>query len=387
MGRKNTGKNYWSDLNRAGLNLASVKNEKKENIYSRRSFLAAMTASLGLAGLAGCRRPVEKIIPYVYQPEDVIPGIPQYYATTMPFGKEAYGIIVESHEGRPTKIEGNELHPSSNGRSNAFMQASILNLYDPDRSNKVINNAAEKKWTDFLSYWKQVHQGFLDNRGTGLAVLSGSFSSPTLVKIADEFRSKFENAKWVTYEAVNNEHIYTGIEIATGKTYQHEYKFENAEVVLSLDADFLYSESENVKNAIGFSKRRDINSGWPMNRLYAVESGYSVTGGMADHRLKMPSSHIWAFVLELISELKSLGLRIELSMDLNAKGRLNVDRNWINAAAKDLVRAKGKSIVLAGRIQDPSVHALVFAINSALGNINKTVVYSEPVHQYLPDIS
>ncbi|MFC1725779.1 4Fe-4S dicluster domain-containing protein [candidate division KSB1 bacterium] len=387
MNKKNTGKKYWIDLNRAGSNLASAKNEKQENTYSRRSFLAAMTASLGLAGLAGCRRPVEKIIPYVYQPEDVIPGIPQYYATTMPFGAEAYGIIVESHEGRPTKIEGNELHPSSNGRSNAFMQASIMNLYDPDRSNKVVNNGTEKEWMDFLSYWKQLHERFLDNRGTGLAVLSGSFSSPTLVKIADEFRSKFKNAKWVTYEPVSDENIFNGMELAAGKTYQHEYKFEKAEVVLSLDADFLYSESENVKNAIGFSKRRDVDSVRPMNRLYAVESGYSVTGGMADHRLKMHSSHIWAFVLELISELKSLGLTIDLSMDLNVRGRLNVDRNWINAVAKDLVRAKGKSIVLAGRNQKPSVHALILAINSALDNINKTVVYHEPEDKYLPDLS
>ena len=166
------------------------------NQFSRRSFLTIMGASMALAGLAGCRRPVEKIVPYVKQDEQVIPGVAQYYASTMPFGNSAYGIIVESHEGRPTKIEGNLEHPSSLGKSNAFMQASILDLYDPDRTQLPLNNGKEKKWSDFLSFWRMLYQEYQKNKGEGLSILTEAFSSPSIARLKDEFKSVFPQATW-----------------------------------------------------------------------------------------------------------------------------------------------------------------------------------------------
>jgi len=150
---------------------------------SRRKFLSLMGASMALAGLTSCRRPVEKIIPYVIKPEEIIPGKPQYYASNMPFGTESFGLLVESHEGRPTKIEGNKLHPATGGSSNVFMQAEMLNLYDPDRSQAVLRNGKESSWTSYRTAWKKEAEKFSRNGGEGLAVLSESFSSPTLMRL------------------------------------------------------------------------------------------------------------------------------------------------------------------------------------------------------------
>src|SRR5437867_7111570 len=151
-------------------------------------------ASLSLAGLAGCRRPVEEIVPYVAPPEEVVPGIPRYYSTTMPFRRSAYGLIVESHEGRPTKIEGNPSHPSSLGASSSLVQASVLGLYDPDRSQSVTLKGEPKSWTDFVTAWGQLSQAHAADGGAGLAVLSESFASPTLARQASEFRARYPRA-------------------------------------------------------------------------------------------------------------------------------------------------------------------------------------------------
>ena len=161
---------------------------------TRRDMMTLLGASLSLAGLAGCRRPVEHIVPYVEAPEDMVPGIPRYYATTMPFGRSAYGLIVESHEGRPTKIEGNPSHPSTLGASSARIQASVLGLYDPDRSQAVRLKAEAKSWSDFVTAWAELSKAHSADGGAGLAVLSESFSSPTLARLTTEFRARFPKA-------------------------------------------------------------------------------------------------------------------------------------------------------------------------------------------------
>src|ERR671918_1620311 len=158
---------------------------------SRREMMMLVGASLSLAGLAGCRRPVEEIVPYVTAPEEIVPGIPRYYATTMPFRRSAYGLIVESHEGRPTKIEGNPSHPSTLGASSALVQASVLGLYDPDRSQSVMQKGARKSWSDFVTAWGPLAEAHAADGGAGLAVLSESFSSPTIARLASEFRTKY----------------------------------------------------------------------------------------------------------------------------------------------------------------------------------------------------
>jgi molybdopterin-containing oxidoreductase family iron-sulfur binding subunit len=198
---------------------------------SRRQALTLLGASLSLAGLAGCRRPEEEIVPFVRPPEGVTPGIPRRYATTMPFGQSAFGLVVHSHEGRPTKIEGNENHPSTLGSSNTLIQASILTLYDPDRSQRVLEAGQPTDWDAFVAAWSALEQTHLEDGGTNLAVLSEPFHSPTLARLAAAFRRRFPQARWVTYAPVNDENIDRGIALAAGRTAQPVYRFERARVV------------------------------------------------------------------------------------------------------------------------------------------------------------
>ncbi len=348
-----------------------------------------MGASMALAGYSTCRRPVEHIVPYVKSPEEVIPGVANYYATTMPVGNNAFGLIVESHEGRPTKIEGNRDHPATLGKSNPFIQATILDLYDPDRLRNVMRSGGPSSWDDFVTFGRNLTASFKDNGGAGLAILSEPFSSPTLSRLKKEFLAKYPKAGWVSYEAVNDENIYEGIRLATGKTYQPIYNFDKAKVIVSLDSDFLYLESDSIRNAAGFANGRRVKSEKDeMNRLYAVESGYSLTGAMADHRLAIPASMIESLIREIAGELKTRGLA--LSSEVAGYPRSgNFDPDWLRVVSSDLLKAEGESIVIAGRSQPPEVHALVFAVNSALGNIGKTVTYreiSDASHSSLADL-
>ncbi len=351
----------------------------------RRKFLTLMGASMALAGLAGCRRPVEKIVPYVKAPEDVIPGVPKYYATTLTLGTSAYGVLVESHEGRPTKIEGNEKHPSTLGRANALLQAAILNLYDPDRSKFILNSGAQKTWDDFAAFWAEQHAKYSANRGEGLAVLAESFSSPTLFRLKKEFERAFPRAKWVTYESVSDENIHEGMRIATGRPMVPQYHFDKAKVVLSLDADFLQTESESILNNKGFADSRRITSEKDsMSRLYVVEPVFSITGSMADHRLSLQARQIGAFTAALALELKKQGLRLDTT-GLGGYANHDFDKKWLTEVAKDLRAAGRNALVVAGRRQPAAVHALVFAINKALGAAGNTVSWYAPVDKTLPD--
>ena len=382
-----TGKEYWRSLD----DLADTP-EFREFVHrefpsgaselndplTRRKFLSLMGASMALAGLAGCRKPVEMIIPYVAAPEEIVPGVANYYATTMPFGNDAFGLIVESHEGRPTKIEGNPGHPSTLGKSNTLIQASILGLYDPDRSRNVMNAGATSSWDEFVTFWRGLSERFRADGGQGLAVLSDSFSSPTLARLAEQFASAYPASKWATYEPVSDENIHAGVQIATGKKYQPIYDFEAAKVILSLDSDFVYTESDNIRNSRGFVDGRRVKSeSDEMNRLYMVEGVYSLTGAMADHRLRLPSSMIGAFAAALAVELRNQGLRIDESGALEGYAEHNFDPEWLRIAASDLLKAQGQCIVIAGRRQPANVQSVVVAINGALGNVGKTIQYRE----------
>ena len=391
-----TGKDYWKSLDQLA-ETEEFKNflhrEFPENAselpasFSRRKFITLMGASLALAGLAACRRPVEKIVPYVKPPEEVVPGNPLYFATTMPFSTRAYGVVVKSNEGRPTKIEGNDKHPSSLGGSNVFIQASILSLYDPDRSQNVLHHGTKKKWSDFVGFWKDdLYKTYSAKRGQGLAILSAPFSSPTLKRLFSQFRKSFPQATWATYEPVSDENIFRGLAAATGNPLIPDYHLQSAQVIVALDADILHMESDNVKNAYGFAAGRKVRSEKDgMNRLYAVESTFSVTGASADHRLKLQSGLVGTFVLQLVDELNDLGLGLELSTDKPADVFDDHQRRWIKALAKDIYSNRGKSILVAGRQQPAVVHAIVYALNDKLGNIGKTVTYRLPVDTILPD--
>ncbi|HWR83684.1 MAG TPA: TAT-variant-translocated molybdopterin oxidoreductase [Candidatus Deferrimicrobium sp.] len=350
-----------------------------DNSWSRRNFLALMGASLALAGLTGCRRPEEKIVPYVQAPEEVIPGIAQRYATSMPFGAGAYGLVVESHEGRPTKIEGNPLHPSSRGASNAFMQAAILDLYDPDRSRHVLHKGHQKSWDDFVTFWREQRSSHVDDRGASLAVLCEPFSSPTMARLKREFLNTFPNSLWAAYAPVTDESIFDGTKLATGELLSPVYHFDQADIIVSLDADFLLTESDNVANARAFANGRRIDlQRVDMNRLYVAESGYTVTGAMADHQLRVQSSRIIAVAIALASELAAQGLQLDYMRGI-PQPDLSADQlSWVKAIARDLMQARSRAVIVAGRRQPAVLHALVMAMNAALGNIGRAVSYVSP---------
>jgi molybdopterin-containing oxidoreductase family iron-sulfur binding subunit len=348
---------------------------------TRRDMMMLLGASLSLAGLAGCRRPVEEIVPYVNAPEDTLPGIPRHYATTMPFGRSAYGLIVESHEGRPTKIEGNPAHPSTLGASSARIQASILGLYDPDRSQSVAQKGAPKAWSDFVSAWAALSKAHDADDGVGLAILSESFSSPTLARLASNLRERYSKMRWATYDAVSDENRLAGLRQVTGRDVDAMLRFDRAAVILALDADPLLSDPESIRHARGFADgRRAGASGGSMNRLYAVEGVYSLTGATADHRLRLESRQIAAFLAVLAARLGAPGAAGQADLQ-------GVDRKWIDAVAKDLLANRGKSLIVAGDRQPPAVHAAVCALNSHLGNTGHTVSYHEAKDTVLPSAS
>ena len=380
------GKEYWRSLDQLADTPEFRQMLEREfpegasemkNPVSRRNFLAMMGASLALAGLTACRRPVEKIVPYVKAPEQTIPGVPKYYATTMPLGTSAYGVVVENHDGRPTKIEGNEKHPASLGKSNSFMQAAILALYDPDRAQRPSQNGVETDWAAFVSMWKSLYAEYKKNDGAGLAVLSDAFAAPSKTRLMQEFKQTFPAATWVTYAPVTMENVYKGIEAVTGSAWHPLYRFERAKVILALDHDFLLSENENIVHARGFADgRRVTNQKDEMNRLYAVESTYTLTGGMADHRLRLANNRIPAFTVMLANALKTQGVSLAIDLPV-AENDPAIDTAWVSAVARDLLRQRGAGLVTAGAHQPTAVHALVFAINTALGNVGKTVGYRD----------
>src|SRR5438874_3280094 len=337
-------------------------------------------ASLSLAGLAGCRRPVEEIVPYVAAPEEIVPGIPRYYATTMPFRRSAYGLIVESHEGRPTKIEGNPAHPSTLGASSSRVQASVLGLHDPDRSKSAMVKGAQKSWSDFVAAWGQMSQAHAADGGAGLAVLSESFSSPTLARLASELHARYPTSQWATYDAVSDETRLAGLRSATGRDVDLMLRLDRASVILALDADPLLTDPEMIRHAGGFASGRRAGQG--MNRLYAVEGVYSLTGAMADHRLRLGSRQIAPFLAALAARLGAAG-----AGSVPGAGVPGVDPRWIDALAKDLLANRGKGLIVAGERQPAAVHAAVCALNASLGNTGHTVTYYETTDAALPSVS
>jgi molybdopterin-containing oxidoreductase family iron-sulfur binding subunit len=352
---------------------------------TRRDMMMLVGASLSLAGLAGCRRPVEEIVPYVTAPEEIVPGIPRYYATTMPFRRSAYGLIVESHEGRPTKIEGNPSHASTLGASSARVQASVLGRYDPDRSQSVALRGARKPWSDFVTAWGPLAAAHAADGGAGLAVLSESFSSPTLARLVAELRARYPRLQWATYDAVSDENRLAGLRLATGRDVDLMLRLDRASVILALDADPLLTDPEMIRHARGFADgRRAGASGGAMNRLYAVEGVYSLTGAMADHRLRLQSRQIAPFLAMLAARLAPSATGIASAAGAGVPG---LDPRWIDALAKDLLANRGKGLIVAGERQPAAVHAAVCALNTSLGNTGKTVSYYETRDAALPSVS
>ena len=341
----------------------------------RRDFLRLMSASFALAGLSACtRQPAEELVPYVRQPEQIVPGEPLYYATAMPIGGFGIGLLAESHVGRPTKLEGNPEHPASLGATDAITQASILGLYDPDRS-KTINNAGEiRTWSSFQSAFRRALEAQKDKEGAGLRLLSGSLSSPTAAAQIEAVLRAYPQARWHQYQPVNRDAQRTAARLAFGDYVDVRYDLERANVILALDADLLDCGPAHLRYARQFARRRRpslVRGAAPMNRLYAAESTPTNTGAAADHRLALRPVEI----VELAKAVAA-GLGLPARPDPAVS---QAHRGWIDAVVADLQRHRGDSLVVAGDGAPPVVHALVFAINDALGNAGTTVTYSDPV--------
>jgi MoCo/4Fe-4S cofactor protein with predicted Tat translocation signal len=338
---------------------------------SRRGFLKLMGASLAMAGMTACtKQPLEPIVPYVRQPEELVPGRPMFYATAFTLGGYASPLLVESQMYRPTKIEGNDKHPASLGGTDIFAQASILEMYDPDRSQTINNVGEVRTWGNFLDAIRGPLNAQKAVQGAGIRILTRTVSSPTL---ADQIRSLlnvYPQANWHVYEPVNRENVLAGAKLAFGQPMETQYKLDNADVIVSLDADFLSAGFPgNVRYIRDFAKRRDPDSG-KMSRLYVVESTTSATGAKADHRLPMRAGDIALFAgaVATFSEVET-----EVAGARDAAGK------FLRAVAQDLQGHRGSSLVIAGDHQPPAVHAMAHAINQALGNVGKTVFYTDPV--------
>ena len=327
----------------------------------RRSFLKLMSASMALAGVTACTvQPQELIVPYVRQPEEEIPGKPLFFATAITQGGVASGLLVESHEGRPTKIEGNPDHPASQGATDLFAQGSVLTLYDPDRSKTILQFGEIRPWSAAMA---AIRGGLLtqsSSKGAGLRILTETVASPTLAAQIQLVLAQHPNAKWIQWEPVNRDNARAGARAAFGEYVEPLYDLSKADVILSLDADFLSSDgAHNLNYMRQFAARRRVEgSADNLNRLYVVESDYTVTGGKADHRLALKSSQVEAFARAVAAGAGVSGISGAAPAGSDA---------FASAVAKDLAEHKGRAVVIAGDSQPPAVHALAHAINAAIG--------------------
>jgi molybdopterin-containing oxidoreductase family iron-sulfur binding subunit len=336
---------------------------------SRRGFLQLMGASLAMAGMTGCTKlPLQEIVPYVRQPEQVIPGVPMYYATAFTLSGYANPLLVESHLGRPTKIEGNSLHPASLGGTDIFAQASILGMYDPDRSQAITHLGDVASWAGFV---KEIRGPLAVQKalgGAGLRILTQTISSPTLKDQMRAFLAMYPQAKWHVYEPVNRDNVLEGSKLAFGEVVETRYDLSKADLIVSLDADFLSAGFPgNVRYIRDFAARRNPDA--DMNRLYVIESTPSSTGAKADHRLSLQASDVEAMA-------RSLGWAVGIHAGIPEAAKEH--EKFVNAVINELRDRRGSSVVIVGDHQPPIVHSLAHQINQALGNVGKTVFHTDP---------
>ncbi|HXB73518.1 MAG TPA: TAT-variant-translocated molybdopterin oxidoreductase [Candidatus Acidoferrales bacterium] len=350
----------------------------------RRDFLKLMGASLALAGLTACtRQPTEQIMPYVRQPEELIPGRPLFFATAMTVGGVATGVLAESHEGRPTKIEGNPDHPASLGACDAFSQASVLQLYDPDRARAATLLGEIRSWGAFLGTLRDALGPQKGKSGAGIRILTETITSPSLAAQLAAIQKLYPAAKWHQWEPAGPHSARAAASQAFGQPTNTYYNLANANVIVSLDSDFLASGAGSLRYARQFASRRrvhDVENGGQngengekaaMNRLYVVEPMPTPTGTKADHRLPLRAADIEEFAWALAT-----GLGIANGPKKGENGDVY---KWVPGIAKDLQGNRGACLVIAGDCQPPMVHALAHIINEKLGNVGKTVFYTDPL--------
>ena len=370
---------YWKSLSQVNspVPLEQPESEKFDEQgveipeSSRRRFVSLMAGSLALAGLTGCtRQPTETIMPYVDPPENVIPGHPKYYATAAPLHGFAQGVVVESHMGRPTKVEGNCAHPASLGASSVHAQACLMDLYNPDRPREITRLGVPTTWDAFQIGLDEALGPMRLNGGSGLRILTETVTSPTLGSQLQAVLKAFPAAKWHQYDPTGDHSARAAAQAVFGKPLNTYYQLSDADVIVSLDSDFLAFGPGSTRYARDFANRRRRGNRLDMNRLYAIESTMTSTGGKAEHRMPMRHGEIEEFARELAAALGAQGA---------TSGQTSLDTAWIRKVAQDLQAHADRCVVIPGESQSPGVHAWAHAINASLGNIGKTVVHTEPI--------
>ncbi len=380
------GKRYWRSLEELadtpGFNEMLEREFPRQasewiDPVSRRGFLKIMGASMALAGLSGCtKQPDEPIYPYIKQPEDLILGKPDYFASAMPFNTGAVPVLVKSDAYRPIKVDGNPDHPVVRGSSDPITQGSLLALYDPDRSQHVTYRGENREWAEFVDAL-QTHLAVKKaDGGAGVYVLTSTVTSPTLAAQIKRAQAAWPNAKFLQYDPVNRDSAYAASQAAFGEPLDKQYWLESADVIVSLDADFLSGITQPGfhKLASDYSRRRKLdNPDIEMNRLYAVESAPTTTGMKADHRLGLRASEIPTFAAALAAAIAGTPAPSGVSWTPE-------QQSFLNAVVKDLKANAGESVVIPGEQQSVEVHLAATAINDALGNLGKTVIYTETIN-------
>jgi molybdopterin-containing oxidoreductase family iron-sulfur binding subunit len=380
-----TGKKYWRSVDELADTPAFREAVQREfpteaaewtDPVSRRGFLKVMSASLALAGLAGCtKQPDEVIYPYVKEPEDLVLGRPVYFATAMPFNTGAVPLLVKSDAYRPIKLDGNPEHPFNRGTSDLLSQGSLLDLYDPDRSQRVICRGEVRQFAAFLAEFRAMLSDKKPSGGAGLYILSDTVTSPTLAAQWKAAQQNYPNAKFLQWDPINRDSAYSASKTAFGDYYDAQYRLQDANVIVSLDADFLSGIAHPgfLRLAADYAGRRKlIDPSITMNRLYAVESAPSTTGFKAEHRLALRAVEIAPFAAALAAAVGASGS--------GAQPPAGPAGKFLTAVAADLKANAGKCVVIPGEQQSPEVHLAAIAINQALGNVGKTVVYTETVN-------
>ena len=376
------GKRYWRSLDELAdtpefkdwlhREFPVGASEMVEDGQSRRNFLKIMSASFAFAGIAtlgaGCRRPEEHLEPFGKQQNNYTFGEAQYFATAMPTRTGAITLVVKSYEGRPVKIEGNALFPGSNGSTDRYAQASILDLYDVDRARHFKHDGKEVSSDEALGFLDELSKKFAANSGEGLAFLAESSTSPSRARLQKIIAQKFPKAQWFTYDAIDSGIHQRAATQAFGQPVKPVFHFDKAKVILSLDCDFLGGEDDAHNHIRKFAAGRKAEQG--MSRLYAVESLFTLTGASADHRLRL-APDLMVYLAVVISSFAESGTNLA-ALPTGEDSKLGISK-WVTECAKDLFANKGQSLVVAGQRQPMAVHLLANAINSLLGNIGKTV--------------
>lgn len=379
---KSKGKEFWRSLDQVAETPEFqrwVDDEFPERAsmldVDRRSFLKLMGASVMMASLAGCRQlPEDKIVPRVVAAEDQVPGKPLTYSTAMTLGGWAKPLWATSRAGRPVKLEGNGDHPASLGSTDVFGQASIWTMYDPDRVQSVHEGTMPSSWE---AYFKRIRGQMATELKAGVAILTGTVTSPSLAATIQRFLKKVPRSSWHQFDGVSRDSVREGSKMAFGGYYEAVYDFTKADVVFSLDADFFMMGPGNIRYARDFASRRAVGTdGEGLNRLYAVESSPSITGASADHFRSVKPSEV---------EKVAFALASALGVSVTAPST-SIDKQFLEAAVEDLRSAGSRALVVAGEHQPASVHALAHAINEKLGNTGTTVNYiaspeANPVNQ------